>query len=201
MATRYVYQSLQSPEHIRLLDLGDEDEYRLSWNPPLRIVSFPRNECPPYECVSYAWITNRRDIELELEDGRVIMITSSIETALPFLTNATRTGYLWIDQICIDQDNIPERNAQVAMMGDIYREAQRLLVWLSQRDRCSDLVLELADVLPERQVVSEDEYWTKSVEPDKRKIESFCESRSVKDLYHAALAQIFALPWVWQSSS
>ena len=37
---------------------------------------------------------------------------------------------LWIDAICINQTDIDERNAQVAIMGDIYKEASRVLVWL-----------------------------------------------------------------------
>jgi len=41
----------------------------------------------------------------------------------------TNYGY-WIDQICINQSNIDERNAQVGIMNKIYKLALRVLVWL-----------------------------------------------------------------------
>lgn len=39
--------------------------------------------------------------------------------------------YFWIDAVCINQQNIPERNSQVRLMGDICRLARRTLVWLA----------------------------------------------------------------------
>lgn len=38
--------------------------------------------------------------------------------------------FLWIDAICIDQGNINERSAQVARMGEIFREATKNRAWL-----------------------------------------------------------------------
>jgi hypothetical protein len=35
------------------------------------------------------------------------------------------TIQIWADCLCIDQDNIEERNAQVSMMGDIYKAADK----------------------------------------------------------------------------
>ena len=37
---------------------------------------------------------------------------------------------LWIDAICIDQANIPERNQQVSIMAQIYSRASQTIVWL-----------------------------------------------------------------------
>ncbi len=39
-------------------------------------------------------------------------------------------GLYWIDGVCIDQSNPAERSEQVAFMGEIYREADRVVVWL-----------------------------------------------------------------------
>jgi hypothetical protein len=41
-----------------------------------------------------------------------------------------RDTYLWVDQICIDQLNIEERNHQVNLMSKIYQLATRTIVWL-----------------------------------------------------------------------
>ena len=37
---------------------------------------------------------------------------------------------LWIDQICIDQGSTAEKGDQVAIMGEIYRGASEVLIWL-----------------------------------------------------------------------
>lgn len=41
---------------------------------------------------------------------------------------------LWIDSICIDQRNIAERNAQVAIMSEIYSHAGSVIIWLGVED-------------------------------------------------------------------
>ncbi|KAH6991940.1 heterokaryon incompatibility protein-domain-containing protein [Fusarium venenatum] len=52
----------------------------------------------------------------------------------------TLTGQpLWIDAICISQDDIPERNSQVAMMSQIYGSAQSVLAWLGEVDDTTQL--------------------------------------------------------------
>jgi hypothetical protein len=40
------------------------------------------------------------------------------------------TKALWIDTICIDQDNVIEKNQQVQQMGEIYEKAQLVVSWL-----------------------------------------------------------------------
>jgi hypothetical protein len=45
-------------------------------------------------------------------------------------------GYLWIDALCINQESVSERNAQVAIMRDIYKAAKRIVVWLGLGCAC-----------------------------------------------------------------
>lgn len=44
-------------------------------------------------------------------------------------------AYIWVDQICIDQSNTVERNAQVSLMGQIYARARNVIAWLGRHDR------------------------------------------------------------------
>ena len=39
---------------------------------------------------------------------------------------------MWIDAICIDQNNPKERSSQVSMMGSIYGGAKKVIVWLGK---------------------------------------------------------------------
>jgi hypothetical protein len=41
---------------------------------------------------------------------------------------------LWVDQLCIDQGTTGERNHQVQMMAEIYRQASYVYVWLGGAD-------------------------------------------------------------------
>lgn len=49
---------------------------------------------------------------------------------------------LWIDQICVDQENVSERNHQVKLMADIYSSAIVVLSWLGEAEDHSDLALQ-----------------------------------------------------------
>jgi hypothetical protein len=73
-----------------------------------------------YETVSYVWGDDHRRHTLFLGNGTSLPITDSLCHALPRLSKVHQTGYLWVDQICIDQSNVQERNHQVKIMGEIY---------------------------------------------------------------------------------
>ena len=47
---------------------------------------------------------------------------------------------IWVDALCINQNDISERNHQVRLMGDIYRCAEAVLVWLGSAADDSDRV-------------------------------------------------------------
>jgi hypothetical protein len=49
--------------------------------------------------------------------------------------------HLWIDAICINQNDVAERNAQVALMDRIYSEAKNVCVWLGEKTEDSGSAL------------------------------------------------------------
>jgi hypothetical protein len=76
-------------------------------------------------------------------DGRLIKVTSNLRDAMRMLANATNNthmtmsrtpSYYWIDALCMDQSNIPERNDQVERMGDVFKKADGVIVWLGKED-------------------------------------------------------------------
>jgi hypothetical protein len=48
---------------------------------------------------------------------------------------------LWIDALCINQDDFGERGHQVGFMGEIFQRAERVLVWLGCPDQALDFEL------------------------------------------------------------
>ncbi|KAH8645762.1 heterokaryon incompatibility protein-domain-containing protein [Xylariales sp. PMI_506] len=49
--------------------------------------------------------------------------------ALKYLRYADRPRTMWIDAICINQNDIAERNKQVPRIGDIYKLALKVIAW------------------------------------------------------------------------
>lgn len=70
------------------------------------------------------------------------MITASLSYALPHLARNCTTGYLWIGQITIDQQNLAERTTQVKIMGKIYMRSVGCLVWMDD-GKALDLTSEI----------------------------------------------------------
>jgi hypothetical protein len=98
---------------------------------PLYSLIHTTTDCAPsYETLSYVWGTSNRSRVLELKDGTLLHITKTLERALPYISRHCETGYMWIDQLCIDQDSLQERSQQISIMSDIYRNCQCVLVWL-----------------------------------------------------------------------
>lgn len=57
-------------------------------------------------------------------------ITESLHEALWHLRKPDEDRVLWVDALCIDQTNIKERGHQVSRMGEIYKKADKVIVWL-----------------------------------------------------------------------
>ncbi|KAK5657592.1 hypothetical protein OQA88_3167 [Cercophora sp. LCS_1] len=51
---------------------------------------------------------------------------------------------VWIDAICINQNDLEERKAQVMLMGQIYRSAKVVMGWLGPKDRLAKLFVRAA---------------------------------------------------------
>ncbi|KAK4115357.1 hypothetical protein N656DRAFT_703708 [Canariomyces notabilis] len=66
-------------------------------------------------------------------NGREFPIHHNLHLALLHLRSPTHPLAVWVDAVCIDQGNIEERNAQVALMSFIYMRAAKVVVWLGAK--------------------------------------------------------------------
>ncbi|KAL2126231.1 hypothetical protein VTI74DRAFT_1378 [Chaetomium olivicolor] len=84
---------------------------------------------PKYEALSYVWgkLHEVRQIRL---NGHAIDVGTHFWSALRHLRSTMDDRPLWADVICINQQDIEERNDQVALMRDIYSQSQGVIVWL-----------------------------------------------------------------------
>jgi hypothetical protein len=63
--------------------------------------------------------------------------------ALRHLRDPEKALHLWVDVICINQASVEEKNHQVAMMGEIYRCAEKCFMWLGEEEDESGLAIDL----------------------------------------------------------
>jgi hypothetical protein len=116
------------------------------------IIHVTLEEAPKYETVSYTWGSSAQDHDLVVKDSNTaglpqkLKVTRSLFEALPRLTAQSDTGYLWIDQLCINQQDVEERNAQVSIMGKIYRQCARVLIWLGEESTTTTHLRDLLDL-------------------------------------------------------
>ncbi|KAF9772356.1 hypothetical protein IL306_009934 [Fusarium sp. DS 682] len=86
---------------------------------------------PKFDAISYRWGDGPAECVITL-NGVKFSVRKNLRDALHYLRkHAPDTNY-WIDAICINQDDIPERNKQVRIMHHIYSRAQTVLVWLGK---------------------------------------------------------------------
>jgi hypothetical protein len=73
---------------------------------------------------------------------KTLSVTQNLSTALRYLRRTGTKRVIWIDAICINQDDIQERTREVARMGFIYIKARQVIVWLGSSTENSDLAIE-----------------------------------------------------------
>jgi hypothetical protein len=144
---RYWYQPLppiqemgRTPPFTRLMTLAAgnaADPLRCS----LAIINV--EDPPRYEALSYVWGKNTSESRLWC-DGRPLTITPNLDRALRSLRLPTLARRLWVDAICIDQQNVEERTRQVQYMRLIYKHATQSIVWLGPKTTGVEQAFDLA---------------------------------------------------------
>lgn len=131
----YVYSGLPSTLHIRVLIL------KPSQNPiaPLRFsfrIGDVKELMDKYEALSYTWGAPNFRHKLYNDDipDSYLKITSNLRDALTKLRLPFQVQLIWADAVCINQQDQNEKSFQIPMMGEIYRNARAVVIWLGQGD-------------------------------------------------------------------
>lgn len=102
-----------------------------------------------YEAVSYTWGTQSKEATILL-DGKEALVTGNLFAALSCLRLAGEDKILWIDALCIDQENDLEKGHQVSRMKLIYEYAERVIIWLGPSNDDIDVLMDSARELERR---------------------------------------------------
>jgi len=100
--------------------------------PRCKLTHVTFGELPKYEALSYMWGDETHEKMIYI-NGQGFKIGQNLWDALQFLRKRPQRQRYWIDAISINQNDIPERNRQLRNMPQIYKRADRTLIWLGQK--------------------------------------------------------------------
>ncbi|KAK4495515.1 hypothetical protein PRZ48_013847 [Zasmidium cellare] len=92
-----------------------------------------------HEALSYAWgdTTENRPIYSAVpgkEEYGTLNITGNLDEALRALRKTHGVRSMWVDAVCIDQQNPHEKLQQISLMAQIFSRASQTVIWLGECD-------------------------------------------------------------------
>jgi hypothetical protein len=141
MSSKSIYSQLHDHDSIRVLELTRVHQESGAFRG--HIITTRLHEGPDYNALSYVWGEPSAEDPILILDGQPLQIRASLWQALEELMARVSTIRLWIDQICINQDNETEKQQQVQLMSKIYSNAQRVIGWLGSHANDSHLAFKL----------------------------------------------------------
>ena len=111
---------------------------------------------PEYDAISYTRLTSTEDdnnsktpagdepeeqTTIILVDGAPFRVPTNAAAALQYLgqkSTSSRLTRVWIDCVCINQEDPSDKARQILLMGRTYRQARRVCVWLGSTALCEE---------------------------------------------------------------
>jgi hypothetical protein len=209
----YEYQVL-APGQIRLLQLmpgKTTDQLRCAVIHVSTSLNLPTL---PYQALSYVWGTESRTQSLITIDG-VLLITHSLEKALRRLRSDKHITTLWVDAVCINQDDPNEKAKQISLLSRIFQNATctyafidggtdseaalQMLMQVRLNTMCKERATSRHFDKTRRDEMTEDQLWPKDIP----KAPQYWGVRGIphpQDRVWALVEAFFSLPWfrrVW----
>ncbi|CZR52125.1 related to heterokaryon incompatibility protein [Phialocephala subalpina] len=98
-----------------------------------------------YEALSYVWGNQCETLPIYVDKKR-FLVTVNLHAALSRLRDRSFERIIWVDAVCINQENKQEKEQQIQFMAEIYAQANRVVVWLGEAADNSDQALEVIRV-------------------------------------------------------
>lgn len=128
MTPSTIYEPLDlASQQIRLMRITSAADSELIG---CDLHTFDLSSAPSYIALSYAWgpptplrsIWINRDWNVALE----LRVRQNLHSCLQVLKTSDYYKYVWIDQVCIQQGNVLEKNHQLKHMGEIYSKVHEV---------------------------------------------------------------------------
>lgn len=134
-----IYYSPLGTDKFRLLEILPGEDNIIETK--LHVCNMAGN-ATAYEALSYTWGGNQASegARLSIEANgahQIVDVSRNLHCALLALRQSDTSRTIWADAICINQEDVIERGRQVSMMGAIYSNAHRVIIWLGDdSDSC-----------------------------------------------------------------
>ena len=127
----YDYHHL-APEEFRLIQLlsGQETDRLIG-----RLITVDATSAPQYVALSYVWgppSQEGQNPQLILLDNVAIELRPNLDSAMRALRRLNQIIHIWVDALCINQDDVEEKDIQIPLMAKIYRLSDSVAVWLGE---------------------------------------------------------------------
>jgi hypothetical protein len=105
----------------RLIDVGNT-------RTPMRLYQAQHDNAVTYVALSYRWggkqciITTRATVQFYTQELPIEALSKGIRDAI-MITRDLGFRYLWVDALCIVQDNVDDKISKINKMGLVYRKA------------------------------------------------------------------------------
>ena len=153
----YQYNDLGSRDEIGILVLKpaavfDDDLHASTVHRRYPIGAGDASGVNYWNATSYAWGIDPPSKNLYIDSTSpedpncgctVMRITPNVDAMLRHYRHGELEHCLWIDAICLNQSNMPEKNQQIPQMAWIYRLALRVLIWLGEDDETAQTGIKL----------------------------------------------------------
>ncbi|PQE30867.1 heterokaryon incompatibility het-6 protein [Rutstroemia sp. NJR-2017a WRK4] len=194
----YLYSSI-SESQLRILTLLP-GKFEESLKGSFTVQQFlPTNrQIPKYDALSYVW-GDQAELEpiaiLHDSQWKEKPIEASLAIALRHLRLWNEPREIWCDSLCINQDDLIERAAQVLRMGEIYQEADRVIVWLGPEEDDSSVAIKILDYIGSNVRFDAAKYELSPLPGAEQEFEDPTSSLSYTEREWLTIKKLFARSW------
>ncbi|POS69162.1 hypothetical protein DHEL01_v212445 [Diaporthe helianthi] len=140
---RFQYQPLdQTCQQMRLLRLLPKVSDAAPDIIACEIQAFDFAQAPPFSALSYAWgIAATHTGSIRIDDAALVVslvLLDALRHLRRYFNHPTSPpaapDWIWIDAVCVNQEDDSEKSNQVALMAFIYEQARNVISWLGSGD-------------------------------------------------------------------
>ncbi|KAF2441553.1 hypothetical protein P171DRAFT_73635 [Karstenula rhodostoma CBS 690.94] len=129
----YSYEPLKCSTEIRVISLLPAPKFDSNLEIRLPHIDhtsmFVSNAHPSfYKSISYCWGELNFSHALMCDGQRTLSITANVYAMLRLFRRPHKIRYLWIDAICLNQQDDVEKQCSSGLMGNIFHEAEKVHV-------------------------------------------------------------------------
>jgi hypothetical protein len=166
------YQLDPAKRQFRLIRLLGSASDRIQFE--LSTFSLLDTDVPQWKALSYRWGDDQPEFVVYLEDNPV-SVRKTLHAFMTQMVTENRRDWIFIDALCINQDDESEKPCQVVQMAEIYRRAEEVVTWIvyepclheHNRDQAlhdpmdeSDVIASMSRAQLEKAVL-ESSYWSR----------------------------------------